>query len=159
MILPDNIPYLRPEAERENGALYVAASILGHTYWSGPVVAEAIRRRRADLSLHESRFIAARWLESTGRPGWRFLDGPGPLTAEQSARVLHEACLRARDGATAIVGVLGPWRQFDASQFYARPVIVSAAFIPSGTAVLGYDRASTMPEADERCKLAGWFCL
>jgi hypothetical protein len=51
-----------------------------------------------DLTLHESRFYAAKWLESIGRPGWRFLDGPGPLTPEQSARALHEAVVRARDG-------------------------------------------------------------
>ena len=119
-----------------------------------------------DLTLPESRFAAARWLESIGRPGWRFLDGPGALTAEQSTKVLHEACIRARDGATVIAGVLGTWRRNDTN--VVRQILASH---PGDTRKIGTGYSIFDVLSDESARLAlvaridadaakaGWFCL
>lgn len=136
MILPPDIPYLATEAER------LARATCGHL--------RTCRDELADISSHESRFAAARWLESIGRPGWRFLDGPGPLTPEQSARALHEACLRARDGSQAIVGVVGAWNAGN------RAVIAKPPEMPDW--VISFGRWEGTP-TDEQMAAVGWFCL
>ena len=169
--LPPDIPHLKQEAERLARSLIETGMF---TDWesAGEVLQEVYTSRflrvLTDLTRHESRFAAAKWLESTGRPGWRFLDGPGPLTAEQSARVLHEACIRARDGTTAIVGVLGPWEAAGFNMIRCRIAMPIASIKADVVCKYGtFEAASTPHEAVtsmidkmEASALAnGWFCL
>lgn len=185
MILPEDIPYLKTEAEQTARSIHMATwckrgddsdvlnpvstmtrrQYAARVWDAGPAPLDQIRalsEMLADLTRHESRFAAARWLESQGRPGWRFLDGPGPLTAEQSARVLHEACIRARDGATAIVGVLGPWEHVEHSQFRERAILVRKPSFPRGLSSIAYELVRdqvTVSALDENLTSQGWFCL
>lgn len=162
MTLPPDIPCLKAEAER-----------LAREFCSCDFV--FMERLLRNLTRHESRFAAARWLESIGRPGWCFLDGPGPLTPEQSARVLHEACLRARSGTAAIVGALGPWEvhvnSAAKSRFSVIPKLfdayatahVSCWYLKSGTLLVGEDVerdiADNVKAAEASALANGWFCL
>lgn len=83
-------------------------------------------------------------------PPWWALDGPGPLTAEQSAFVLAVNVVRVAAGMGPIRGVRGPWRIYKSEGAYKtwiRPLVAGHAY------------EMFMFEPDTRFRRGGWSVL